>query len=138
MQIESQDTKKIYEYPDNKLEIFYKRKMWQLKFDELGVEWDSLIILKDINLVINIEAKNGSTVDILKDASDQTKKHFSTFQNVFGYILSPGWQYVSAVCIPNLESNDNDILSPCNSCRQFIIGEKHLEHISNMKRWIQS
>ncbi len=137
-QIESQDNDKIYKYPDDKLDIFYKRKIWQLEFAKLCGDWDILIILKDINLVIDIEAKNGSTLDKLKEASDQTKKRFSTFQYIFGNILSPGWQYVSAVCIPNLESNDNNILSPCNSCRQFMIEEKHLEHISDMKRWIQS
>ena len=123
--------------PEEKKEIFYRRKLYFSKLADLQVEWDLLIVLKETKTIINIEAKKGeNNLDRLVDASKQTTKRLDIFKKIFGYLLSPEWKYVKAVCLPNLRDYDvNDSLAPCGNCRQFIIGNDQLE---DMKPWIQN
>ena len=123
--------------PDEKKEIFYRRKLYFSKVDDLQVEWDLLIVLKESKTVINIEAKKGKNeLERLSDASEQTSKRFDIFKKIFGYLLTPEWNYVKAVCLPNLKDYDvHHELAPCGNCNQFIIGNEQLE---DMKPWLEN
>ena len=96
------------------------------------MEYDSLIILPEFKLIINIEVKRGSCLKVLKDAADQTKKHFSFFMRVFGSLLSTQWKFVKAACIPNLIPKEK---IPCNNCNNFYVKNKD---ILNIEQWLSN
>ena len=96
------------------------------------MEYDSLIILPEFKVIINIEVKRGSNVTVLQHAADQTKKHLSFFTSVFGSLLSTQWKFIKAACIPNLISEKK---IPCNNCSHFYVKDKD---IINTEPWLSN
>ncbi len=116
--------------PDDKLETFYKYQYFNLRFQETKLEWDSIWIFPECKSIVNIEVKlgpkeEGNKYKLLKDASHQTHKHFNYFQKLFVSVLSPGWNFVKAACVPYLEATVNSS-ELCQYCDQFILKEKDL------------
>ena len=87
-------------------------------------EWDSIIILPDKKLVINTEIKRGKSSKLLKCAAEQTNKHFKFFKNVFGPLLSNEWNFMKAVCMPDLDISSKETI--CNNCDQFILKRREI------------
>ena len=98
------------------------------------MEWDSLVVIPEFKLVINVEVKRGPSSQKLREASIQTEQHFLIFRKVFGSLLSPQWDFVKAACMPNLELKTDDKSKPCGYCKQYILKESHLIDI---KPWIK-
>ena len=96
------------------------------------MEWDSLVIIPEFKLMINIEVKRGKGFNSLKKAASQTKIHLSIFKKIFGSLLSDGWKFVKAAFTPSLELTEDK--QPCEECKQFIL--QQVDYF-NMKPWIQ-
>ena len=96
------------------------------------MEWDSLVIIPESKLIINIEVKSGKGFNPLKKAASQGKTHLSIFKKIFGSVLSDGWKFVKAAFIPNLELNEDK--QPCEYCIEFILKE---DDYFDIKPWIQ-
>ncbi len=97
------------------------------------MEWDSLVVIPEFKLVINVEVKRGPSSQKLREASIQTEQHFSIFKKVFGSFLSPQWDFVKAACMPNLSLKTDDRSKPCGHCQKYILG---YSNIRNLKSWI--
>ena len=97
------------------------------------MEWDSLVIIPESKIIINIEVKSGNGWNPLKKAARQTSKHLSIFKTIFKALLSTEWSFVKAVCTPILETAENK--KPCDDCKQFILQQVGF---LDMKPWIQS
>jgi hypothetical protein len=96
------------------------------------MEWDSLVIIPEFKIMINIEVKRGKGFNSLKKAASQTKIHLSIFKKIFGSLLSDGWKFVKAAFTPSLELTEDK--QPCEDCKQFIL--QQVDYL-NMKPWIQ-
>ena len=94
---------------------------------------DSLLILPELNLIMNIELRQTKKLSKLKKAANQSKQNISVLKKMFQPVLSGEWKFITAVCVPNLEFKKRD-KNPCNTCCNFVLGEKEM---LNMKQWIQ-
>ena len=103
--------------PDQELERFFNFKWYHFNAQS-NLEWDTLIVLPQSKLIINIEVKSGSTINVVQSAADQTNRHLSIFKKVFGPLLSKKWQFLKAAHIPNLRLRQGN--QPCEHCKQFI------------------
>ncbi len=126
------DGKRLKGIPDEKLEDFYKYQWFKCNLQEISMEWDSLVVLAEHNLVINIEVKSGPKLSVIKKAAKQTKKHFSLFRRIFGTHLSEEWNFVKAVFAPNFASSNQN--EPCTYCLQFLLTEND---IVDLLPWIK-
>ena len=66
------------------------------------MEWDSLIIIPQVKMIINIEVKSGPGLNALKKAASQTNIHQKIFKKIFGAHLSEEWNFVKVAFTPNL------------------------------------
>ena len=73
--------------PDQELERFFNFKWYHFNAQS-NLEWDTLIVLPQSKMIINIEVKSGSTINAVQSAADQTNRHLSIFKKVFGPLLS--------------------------------------------------
>ena len=115
----------LYKIPDDKLRNFYKYQFYNFSLQEKKTEWDTIMIVPEYKAIINIEVKRGCNdssdkLKLLKDASDQTKQHFSFIQKLFGSMLSKDWVFVRAACVSYLKI-DEETTIPCVNCQQFIL-----------------
>ena len=117
---------------DEKLEGFYAYNHYYFSIEESSLEYDTLLVIPEFKLIVNIEVKRGSNITLLKKASDQTQKHLLFFTKVFGSLLSSDWRFVTGACVPNLEIEKKSKV-PCVSCKPFYITE---EDVLNMEPWI--
>ena len=62
--------------PDEELEGFYAYNHYYFSIEESSLEYDSLMIIPEYKLIVNIEVKRGSNISLLNKASDQTKNTF--------------------------------------------------------------
>ncbi len=122
--------------PDKELERFYEYQNYYFNTLESALEYDSLIVIPNLKLIINIEVKRGNTLNVLQNAANQTQKHLLFFKKVFGSLLSVGWKFTKAACVPNLEiaKNNNEI---CKYCKQFFIDDANLMDIESWLHKIQ-
>ena len=118
------------------LERFYKYQWYHYKKQESLSEWDSIVVLKEAKMVINIEVKSGFKLNALDKAAKQTKAHLGIFNKIFGALLSKDWRFVKAACTPrlNLEADNIGKDHPCERCKQFVIGENDL---NDMVPWLE-
>jgi len=99
-------------------------------------EWDFLIILNHLKIMINVEVKqqmdlkdrethnlNGS----LKSASHQCEEHSDYAARVFAPFLSDGWQFIKIAAILPGKLDDSTI---CKHCNEFIITGNNEKEIS--------
>ncbi len=118
-----------------KQEKFYRYQWYQYNVLESWMEWDTLMVIPGRRIVINIEVKRGDTHQVLKYASEQSKKRFRFFKKMFGTHLSEEWTFITAVCMPNLEVGDR--MKPeeplCSYCKEFIVFPKNMD---DMQDWI--
>ena len=124
----------LYNISDDKLKSYYRYQHYIFTLQEMKTEWDTLIIYPECRAIINIEVKlgprdGGNKIQLLKDASIQTKKHLDFMQKVFGNVLSKDWVFVKAACVPYLkiEKKNNQ---PCANCRQYILSESDISDIT--------
>ena len=96
------------------------------------MEWDSLLVLPESKMIVNIEVKNSILDDALEKASYQTNRHRNIFKRIFGAVLSEDWKFVKTAFIPNIEFDN--LRRPCQYCRQFIITEREF---FNIDQWIE-
>ena len=118
------------------MERFYKYQWYHFKKQENLSEWDSIVVLKERRMIINIEVKSGFKLNALDKAAKQTKAHLGIFNKIFGALLSDDWKFVKAACTPrlNLEADNIGNDHPCEHCKQFIIDEKDL---NDMVPWLE-
>ena len=82
--------------PDNEIERFLTYQWYNQNVQKFSMEWDSLIIMPQSKLIINIEVKSGPGINPLKSAAKQTNIHSKLFLKIFGSILSKNWKFVKA------------------------------------------
>ena len=123
---------KLMSIPEEKLEGFYEYNYYYFIIEESSLEYDTLLVIPEYKLIVNIEVKRGSNISLLKKASDQTQKHLSFFNKVFGSILSTDWRYVTGACVPNLEIEEKSNI-PCTICKPFYITYKD---VVDMEPWL--
>ena len=127
--------KKVLEsIPFDHLKTFYKYQWFRCNVDCNFNEYDTLLVIPQSKLIINIEVKRGSTLSVLKKAADQTRKHRNFFSSLFGPMLSEKWKFVKAACMPHIDFG-SIMNSPCSYCKQFIVRESNL---NNMRQWIST
>ena len=119
--------------PDPELNTFYEYELYKSCLQRVAMEWDTLVILPQYKLIINIEVKRGSNLGKLKDAATQTKQHNNIFQKVFGSSISNDWKFLRGACMPNLEIPAAEI-SPCKYCKKFILHKYN--NLIDMDSWI--
>ena len=122
--------KQFQQVPTEEIKGFFTYQWYNQHIQNISMEWDSLIIMPQSKLIINIEVKNGPGLNPLKSAAKQTNIHSNIFLKIFGSILSTNWKFVKATCNPNLESNS----LACDICKQFIITE---DEFNNLEPWIR-
>ena len=99
-------------------------------------EWDFLVILSSLKILLNIEVKQQddnlksrdrkNLNNSLKSASHQCEDHSDYAARVFTPYLGPDWQFVKvAAILPGTLDHD----SICDHCDQFIITGKSEEEI---------
>ena len=118
--------------PDDSNEGFLRYNWFINNTQDISMEWDSLVIIPESKLIINIEVKSGKGFNSLKKAASQTKSHLSIFKRIFGSVLSDGWKFVKAAFTPNWEMTEDK--QPCKDCTEFILKEGDYFDI---KPWIQ-
>ena len=119
------------------LERFYKYQWYHYNKQDSLSEWDSIVVLKETRMIINIEVKSGFNLNALDKAAKQTKAHLGIFEKIFGALLSDDWKFVKAACTPrlNLEAVENiGKVHPCEPCKQFMIAENDL---NDMVPWLE-
>ncbi len=117
---------------EDKLGGFYSYNHYYFSIEESALEYDTLLVIPEFKLIVNIEVKRGTNISLLKKASDQTRKHLLFFTKVFGSLLSSDWRFVMGACVPNLEIEKKSKI-PCSSCKPFYITD---EDVVNMEPWI--
>ncbi len=127
----------LYKIPHDRLQNFYKYQFYNYSLQAKKTEWDTIMIIPEYNAIINIEVKLGpkdcgDKLELLKDSSEQTKKHFAFMQKIFGGMLSKDWMFVRAACVPYLEIA-KDSKRPCINCQQFILQDV----IYDVKPWLK-
>ena len=122
----------ILKIPKEQVANFYKHQLYDLKVQENSSEWDSLIVIPNYKLIINIEVKSGKSWEVLKSASNQTKKHHNFLNKVFGCVLSEDWKFLRSVCMPHYKFEGDT--TPCNNCRKYLLGTTEMLDIEN---WIK-
>ena len=115
------------------IENFFKYQWFTIQLQESCNEWDSIIILPQYKLVVNVEVKSGLSFNALKKAATQTNKHLIIFRKIFGASLSREWKFVKAACNPNFAGTDD--CQPCDYCKMFILKEVDAK---NVEEWINS
>ena len=116
--------------PDDGNEGFFRYNWFISHLQEISREWDSIVIIPQSKIIINIEVKSGQGFYALKKAASQTKTHLTIFKRIFGASLSVEWKFVKAVCTQILESNQ-----PCETCQEFILEQVDFLDI---KPWIKN
>ena len=111
---------------------FFKYHWYLSQVQDISMEWDSLIILPQVKMIINIEVKSGPSVNALKKAASQTIIHQKIFKKIFGALLSQDWKFVKTTLTPNLALENGDGL-PCEYCKNFMITD-----IMKIGEWIES
>ena len=96
------------------------------------MEWDSLIIIPQVKMIINIEVKSGPSLNALKKAASQTNIHQKIFKKIFGAHLSEEWKFVKVAFTPNLSIKIGNS-QPCEYCKQFVITD-----IQKIDDWIEN
>ena len=119
--------------PDNDNEGFFRYNWFNSHMQEISMEWDSLVIIPQSKMIINIEVKSGKGINPQKKAASQANIHLTIFKKIFGSLLSAEWKFVKAVFTPNLELNEGD--QPCEACKHFILQQ---EDCWDMKPWINN
>ena len=119
---------------ENESNNFFRIQWYLSQVQKISMEWDSLIIVPQKKIIINIEIKPGPSVNALKKAASQANIHLRIFKKVFGAYLSQEWKFVKAAYIPNISLKIGDSL-PCEYCKQFLITdiEKLYEWIKKLK-----
>ena len=97
--------------PENESNNFFRYHWYLSQVQDVSMEWDSLIIIPQVKMIINIEVKSGPSFNALKKAAKQTNAHLQIFKKIFGAHLSQEWKFVKAVFTPNLSSKilDNNL-----------------------------
>ena len=77
----------------------------------------------------------------LRHAAHQAKKHKDFFQKLFGTMISPGWNFVTAAFVPLFKENDQ-LTVPCNNCKPYaILNESSISleerTITDMAKWLK-
>ena len=112
---------------------FFRYNWFISHLQDKSMEWDSLVIIPQSKMIINIEVKkNAKGFNSLIGASKRAKIHLNTFKKIFESILSAEWTIVKAVSTIKLELNQFN--QPCDDCKQFILQE---HNYLDMKPWIQ-
>ena len=104
----------------------------------MSMELDSIIVLPQFKIIIDIEVKNSSGKNMLQKASKQISTHGCLFKQRFQQLLSPGWKFVKSVCIFDSEQISIKELCNCNNCVKYILSKNDLSKNNNFKTWIQS
>ncbi len=94
---------------------------------------DSLLILPESKLIMNLELRQTKKLSKLRKAANQSKQNISVFKKIFQPFLSGEWKFITALCFPNLELKRKES-EPCTNCRNFILGEKEMV---DMKPWVE-
>ena len=120
--------------PEDESKNFFQYHHYLSQVEKIAKEWDSLIIIPQLKMVINIEVKSGVSFNALNKAARQTNDHLKIFKNIFGANLSPEWKFVKAAFTPNLSFKIKD-KQPCEFCKKFVItdNKKIAEWIENLK-----
>ena len=124
--------KQLMQVPENEINNFFHYHWYLSQVQDVSMEWDSLIIVPQVKMIINIEVKSGSGFNALKKAAKQTNAHQGIFKKIFGAHLSPKWKFVKAAFTPNLYLKIDDS-KPCEYCNQFMIRD-----IQKICGWIQN
>ena len=128
--IKTEKETKLKKIENDKLESFYRYQWFHCNVQYSSMEWDTLVVLPEFKLIMNIEVKSGQ-LPALKKASKQTVDHLKFFKKMFGAVLSKEWKFLKGACTPNLKVENGD--SPCEYCRQYVISAND---IADMEVWI--
>ena len=121
----------MQQVPEIERSNFFRYHWYQSQEQKISMEWDSLIILPQVKMIINIEVKSGSGINPLKSAVKQSNIHRKIFTKIFGAHLSQEWKFVKAAFLPNLELKIDD--QPCEYCNKFVITDSQ-----KIDKWIQN
>ena len=94
---------------------------------------DSLLILPESKLIVNIELRQTKKLSKLRKAANQSKQNISVFKKMFQPVLSGDWKFITALCFPKLELKRKES-EPCTNCKNFMLGEKEM---FDMKVWVE-
>ncbi len=130
--IRTEKETKLKKIENDKLESFYRYQWFHFNVQDSSMEWDTLVVLPQFKLIINIEVKSGQ-IQALKKASRQTVDHLKFFKKMFGAVLSEEWRFLKGACTPNLKLENGD--SPCEYCRMYVVSDKD---IADMEVWINT
>ena len=84
--LQNEDEKRLKIIPDENLENFYKYQWFKCNLQEISMEWDSLVVLAEHKLVINIEVKSGSKLLSLKRQQNKLKSTFHYLEEFLVHI----------------------------------------------------
>ena len=118
---------------DESLKPYYNYQFYNSIIREISQEWDTVCILPQHKLLINIEAKRGDKYQKLKEGAAQTKSHISIIKQLFRSQISSDWKFVSTVCMPFLQFNRNNRNEICSYCNFFVLDYCAMK---DMKSWI--
>ena len=74
--------------PENESYNFFHYRWYLSQVQNVSMEWDSLVILPQVKMIINTEVKSGPGINALKKAASQTNKNQKIFKKIFGANLS--------------------------------------------------
>ena len=120
----------LMKVPENESKHFFYYHWYLSQVQDVSMEWDSLIIIPQVKMIINIEVKSGSGINALKKAAKQTNAHQRIFKKIFGAHLSQEWKFVKTAFIPNLFLICSE---PCENCKKYVITD-----IQKIDDWIKN
>ena len=101
------------------LRAFYRYHNFLYEKEFIQQECDSILVLPESKIILNIEVKSGESWNEVKRASKQTKLRHEIFKKAYCSGLSQDWKFVKAVSCPNVEDKVS-----CKSCLQFILQKR--------------
>ena len=110
--------KKISENTDM-LRAFYRYHNFLFEKEYIQKECDSILVLPESKIIVNIEVKSGEGWNAVKEASKQTQKRHELFKKAYCSGLNQDWKFVKAVCCPNVDDKKS-----CESCLQLILQKR--------------
>ena len=122
--------KQLMKVPENESNNFFYYHWYLSQVQDVSMEWDSLIIMPQVKMIINIEVKSGSGFNALKKAAKQTNAHQRIFKKIFGAHLSQEWKFVKTAFTPNFLLICSE---PCENCKKYVITD-----IQKIDDWIKN
>ena len=128
---------KKHDFDKRHLSEVVEYKLYKFRLQQLFREVDSLFILPEEKLILEIETKSSKKEanfqSQLKRASQKTEITLKFLKSAHGDILSEGWKYVKAISFPRIKDiqekqNLEKIkkIKSCSYCMQFILDSRIL------------